>query len=115
MELLHNKSDCEQFVYDDPFLPKPAAAVPSANRLQTFKLVGVVATSHIPVALKKGDIVIDLTRCSIDFIGAITPSLLNMDNPNGKYELDLSNIRDRWGPQGRVGFVTCHDRANATS
>ncbi len=96
MELLHSKADSELFVYDDPFLPKPVTGVPSASARQAYKPVGVVAVCVLPVGLRKGDVVVDFQRCSIDFIGSITPNLLNMDNPNGKYELDLSNIRDRY-------------------
>jgi hypothetical protein len=102
MELLHNKADSEQFEFLDPYHPKPVAAVPSAVRPNEFRLVGVVAMAAIPFGLKKGDIIIDMTRCSIDFIGAITPQLLNMDNPNGKYELDLSSVRDRCHPVSHV-------------
>ena len=96
MELLHSKADTELFVSDDPFLPKPVTNVPSANTGQGYKPLGVVTLCKLPVGLRKGDIVLNLQRCSIDFIGSITPNVLNMDNPNGKYELDLSNIRDRY-------------------
>ena len=96
LELLHQQGGTETFVLDDPFFPKPASAVPSASLLREFKLVGVVAFPRIPIGFKKGDVVVDLCRCSLDSAGAITPDLLNMDNPNKHYELDLTNIRDRY-------------------
>ncbi len=97
MELLQGKEQREVFVAEDPFLPKPVAAVPASDLLREFQLVGVVPVPRMPVGFVKGDVVIDISRCSIDFIGAITPAVLNMLNPNGKYELDLANIRDRCG------------------
>ena len=96
MELLHHQCSSELFLFDDPFFPKPVAAVPSASLPREYKLVGVVAIPRMPIGFKKGDVVVDMSRCSIDSIGAITPDLLNMDNPNNHYELDLANIRDRW-------------------
>jgi hypothetical protein len=96
LELLQHQCSTEVFLFDDPFLPKPVAAVPSASLPREFKLVGVVAIPRMPIGFKKGDVVVDMSRCSIDSIGAITPDLLNMDNPNNRYELDLANIRDRW-------------------
>ena len=97
MELLQGKQQREVFVAEDPFLPKPVAAVPASDVVREFQLVGVVPVPRMPVGFVKGDVVIDISRCSIDFIGAITPDVLNMQNPNGAYELDLANIRDRCG------------------
>ncbi len=95
MGLLYHSKDTEKFVFDDPFLPKPIASIPSSTLQRQFQLVGVVALPHMPFGFLKGDVVVDMSRCSIDFIGLITPDLLNMDNPNGTYELDLSDIRSR--------------------
>jgi hypothetical protein len=95
LELLQRHVDKQAFLFDDPFLPKPATALPSTNLQREFKLVGVVLLPRMPVGFQRGDVIVDLSRCSIDFIGAITPAVLNMDNPNGAYELDLSNARDR--------------------
>ncbi len=95
MELLHSQNDSQIFFFDDPFLPKPVAATSSTNLMREFKFTGVVSVPRIPVGFQRGDVIIDLLRCSIDFIGAITPSVLNMDNPNGAYVLNLLSARDR--------------------
>jgi hypothetical protein len=96
LELLHRAESCEILEFRNPFWPRPVAAVPSSNtqhhEQHGLKLVGVVTIPAMPIAFRRGDIEVDLSRCSIDFIGSITPAVLNMDNPNGYYELDLSHI-----------------------
>jgi hypothetical protein len=107
MELLQRNRDPEMFIFDDPFVPKPVAAMPSTHLMRDFKLTGVVSVPRMPVGFQRGDVVVDLSRCSIDFIGAITPSILNMDNPNGAYELDLSSVRDRYLQGLPLFFAAC--------